>query len=198
MFWTLERTAAVLNRRSGAQKVLPPLMFFTDPERTPDIAAVAARLPPGSAIVLRTFGAADSEVQARKLAQVARRRRLTLLIGADTALAARVGAQGVHLPERLAHRAGPLRRAHPGWIVTTAAHSLRAARGTQAHACVVSAIFPSRSPSAGAPLGAMRLARIAKAAGRPVYALGGVNARTARRLLGVRLAGLAAVDGLRT
>lgn len=198
MFWTLTRTASVLNRRSRLEKTLPALLFFTDPERTPDIEAAARRLPAGSAIVLRTFGAADSEDLARRLVRIARRRRLRLLIGADAALAAKVGAHGVHLPERLAHRAGPLRRAQPRWIVTAAAHSLRAARATGAHAAVVSAIFPSRSPSAGPPIGAIRLAHIARGAGRPVYALGGVNSGTARRLLGVRLAGLAAVEALRT
>lgn len=171
-------------------------MFFTDPERTPDIAAAMARLPAGTAVVLRTFGAADSEAQARRLAPIARRRRLKLLIGADWRLARRVGAHGVHLPERLAHRAGPLKRARGDWLVTAAAHSLRAARRPGPDAAIVSAVFPSRSPSAGAPIGPIRLAKIARAAARPVYALGGVNARTARRLLNVRLAGLAAVDGL--
>ncbi len=173
-------------------------MFFTDPERTRDIEAAAVRLPPGAAIVLRTFGAVDSEDMARRLVRIARRRGLRLLIGADASLAARVGADGVHLPERLAHLAGPLRRRHPTWIVTAAAHGLRAARRPGAQAAVVSAIFPSRSPSAGAPIGALRLARIARTARRPIYALGGVNSVTAKRLLGVKLAGLAAVEALRT
>ena len=56
----------------------------------------------------------------------------------------------------------------------------------------------SRSPSAGAPLGPLRLAGIARAAGLPVYALGGVNDATAGRLRSLRLAGLAAVEGFRT
>lgn len=198
MFWTLQRTAAVLNRRAGAQKVLPALMFFTDPARTPDIAGSMAQLPAGAAVVLRTFGAADSEDQARALVRVARKRRLRLLIGADWRLAAKVHAHGVHLPERLAGLGKPLKRAHPAWLVTAAAHSLRAARRGDGDAAVVSAIFLSRSPSAGAPIGPLRLARIARAAGKPVYALGGVNARTARRLLATPLAGLAAVEALRT
>ena len=120
----------------------------------------------------------------------------TRLDSADWRLAGRVRAHGVHLPERLAHRAAPLKRAHPDWLVTAAAHSLRAARRPGPDAAIVSAVFPSRSPSAGAPIGPIRLAKIARAAARPVYALGGVNARTARRLLNVGLAGLAAVDGL--
>ena len=150
----------------------------------------------GAAIVYRAFGEPGAEAVARRLKAIARARGLKLLIGQDAALARRVGADGVHLPERLAHRAGALRRAHPRWIVTSAAHSLGAARRSQAHAVVISAIFPSNSASAGAPLGPIRLAALVRAANRPAYALGGVNNKTARRLLDAGLVGLAAVEGL--
>lgn len=166
--------------------------------RTPDPEAIAAGLPPGSAIVFRHFGAPDAEVRARRLKAIARERRLLLLIGRDETLARRVGADGVHLPERLAHRAGPLKRARPQWVVTSAAHSLAAALRSPADAVVISPAFPSRSPSAGKALGPVRLARLVGAASRPAYALGGVDNKTARRLLDAGLVGLAAVDGLRT
>jgi thiamine-phosphate pyrophosphorylase len=175
------------------------LLFFTDPERTPDPEAVARTLPAGAAIVFRAFGASDAETRARRLLVIARARRLKLLIGADDRLAARIGADGVHLPERLAHRARPLKTARPGWIVTAAAHSLGAARralASGADAAVVSAVFESRSPSAGRPMGPIRLAALARRAGGPVYALGGVNNETARRLVDAGLVGLAAVGGL--
>lgn len=194
------RTAQALGRAAARRKPpLPPLLFFTDPERTPDIEAAARRLPRGSAIVYRSFGAAGAEAQARRLLAIARSRGLLLLVGADAALATRVGADGVHLPERLAHCARRLRR--PGWIVTAAAHdSLAARRGLSAgaDAVVVSAIFPSASPSAGRPIGPLRLAQIVRTAGGPVYALGGINDKTARRLMPAGLVGLAAVDALRT
>jgi len=164
--------------------------------RTPDPEAIAARLPPGSAVVYRHFGAADAEIRARRLRAIARARGLKLLIGADDALARRVGADGVHLPERLAHRAAALKCARPGWIVTSAAHSLAAARRSRADAVVLSVALPSKSASAGAALGPIRLAGRIRAAGRPAYALGGINARTARRLLGSGAIGLAAVEGL--
>jgi thiamine-phosphate pyrophosphorylase len=180
------------------RKALPALLFFTDPVRTPDPEAVAAQLPAGCAIVYRHFGAPDAEARARRLKAIARERGLKLLIGRDVALAARVGADGVHLPERLAHRALAVKRAHPGWIVTSAAHSLAAARRGGADAVVISVAFPSKSASAGAALGPVRLAALVRAAGRPAYALGGVTKKTARRLLDAGLVGLAAVDGLRT
>jgi thiamine-phosphate pyrophosphorylase len=181
------------------RKALPSLLFFTDPERTPDPEAVARTLPAGAAIVFRAFGASDAETRARRLLAIARARRLKLLIGADERLAARIGADGVHLPERLAYRARPLKTARPGWIVTAAAHSLSAARralASGADAAVVSAVFESRSASAGRPMGPIRLAALARRAGGPVYALGGVNNETARRLVDAGLVGLAAVEGL--
>jgi thiamine-phosphate pyrophosphorylase len=136
-------------------------------------------------------------VVARALRRIAWARGLKLLIGQDWRLAARIGADGVHLPERLAHRAQALRRAHPRWIVTAAAHSAEAARA-HADAVVVSPVLPSRSPSAGPPLGPVRLAALVRASGRPAYALGGIDNKTARRLIDAGLVGLAAVDGLRT
>ncbi|WP_293479662.1 thiamine phosphate synthase [Phenylobacterium sp.] len=177
------------------RKALPALLAFTDPSRTPDPEALAGRLPRGAALVYRHFGAPDAEGRARRLAALARRRGLKLLIGADPTLAARVGAHGVHLPERLAGRAAAIRRAHPGWIVTSAAHSLGAARASRADAVVLSVAFPSRSASAGTALGPVRLALRVRAAGRPAYALGGINNRTARRLIDAGLIGLAAVEG---
>jgi thiamine-phosphate pyrophosphorylase len=172
-------------------------LFFTDPERTPDPEAVARTLPRGAAVVFRTFGAADAEPRALRLKAVCRARGVKLLVGADVALARRVGADGVHLPERLAWRARAVRGR--GFLVTAAAHSLTAARrglAAGADAVVVSPAFPSRSPSAGPPLGAVRLALLVRAAQGPVYALGGVTNETARRLKDAGLVGLAAVEGL--
>ncbi|THD74270.1 MAG: thiamine monophosphate synthase [Phenylobacterium sp.] len=200
-FWTLERTAALLNRAAGRRKGLPHLLFFTDPARTPDACAIAETLPRGAAIVFRAFGAADAEAQALRLKAIARRRGLKLLIGADAQLAARIRADGVHLPERLAANSRRLKAAHLRWIVTCAAHSLQAARRAGAFgadAAVVSAVFASRSPSAGAPIGPLRLAPLVRAAGLPAYALGGINNKTARRLKDAGLVGLAGVEGLRT
>lgn len=160
---------------------------------------MAKALPQGSAIVFRTFGASEALAQGRRLKAIARRGGLKLLVGADARLAAELGADGVHLPERMAGHAGRLKRARPGWIVTAAAHgeaAARRARRSGADAAVVSTVFPSASASAGRPMGPLRLAALARATGLPIYALGGVNNETAGRLVGAGLAGLAAVEGL--
>ena len=197
----MRRTAGLLKRPAAARKGLPALLVFTDPERTPDLEALAGRLPPGAALVFRAFGAADAEAVGRRLLRLVRARGGRLLVGADVELAARIGADGVHLPERAVARARRLKARRPDWLVTAAAHSpaaARRARAAGADAAVVSAVFPSKSPSAGRPIGAIRFAQIARMAGLPVYALGGVNDRTAGRLKDTSVAGLAAVDGFRT
>lgn len=200
-FWSLARTAALLRPREDAGKALPRLLFFTDPARTPDPEAIARTLPRGAAIVFRAFGASDAQARGLRLREIADRRGLELLVGADHQLAQALRADGVHLPERLAHRARRLKAAHPHWIVTAAAHSPLAARrglAAGADAVVVSAAFASASPSAGRAMGPIRLALLVRAAGGPVYALGGINNRTARLLKNAGLIGLAAVDGFRT
>lgn len=196
---TLSRRARRAKPLITGGPALPALFFVTDPRRTPDPAATLARLPRGCGVIYRAFGAPGAAAQGRALARLARRRGLVLLVGGDPRLAARIGAQGVHLPERLAGRASGLRAARPAWLITVAAHSLPAliaARRSGAHAALLSAVFPSRSPSAGRPLGRLKFSALVRDAGLPVYALGGVNSKNAPELAGSGAAGLAAIEGL--
>ena len=195
----LSRTAAHLSPWLVRGKPLPNLLFFTDPERVPDPERVAERLPAGAAVVFRAFGAANAAARGRRLREITRRRGLALLVGADAGLALEVEADGLHLPERLAAQAPDLRATHPDWLITLAAHDRNAAvvgAAAGVDALVVSPIFPSRSPSAGAPLGVEGLRRIVEVVETPVYALGGVRADTASLLLETGIVGIAAVEAL--
>lgn len=197
---TARRLQAVSLAKSGyGRKRLPALLFFTDPARTPDPEAAMARLPRGAGVVFRGFGATDSLAQGRRLATLARRRGLVFFVGADVGLAVALNADGVHLPERLAGRAGLQRALRRRFRLTAAAHGLPAVlkvtRGG-VDGVVISPIFPSQSASAGKPLGAAAFARLVRASPAPVYALGGVNARSARRLQTSGAMGLAAVEAL--
>lgn len=195
----LSRTAARFRPWPVRGKPLPNLLFFTDPERTPDPERVAERLPAGAAVVFRAFGAPDAAARGLRLREITRRRGLGFLVGADVSLALEVEADGVHLPERLAAQASELRATRPDWLITAATHGEAAARGgalAGVDALVVSPVFPSRSPSAGAPLGVEGLKRIVGAVETPVYALGGVRAGTVERLLDTGIVGIAAVEAL--
>lgn len=198
------RSALYLRRRAARRKGggvdprLPALWFVTDPARVADPVAVAERLPRGAGVIYRSFGRPDAEIVGRALAQAARARGLVLLVGLDARLAAKIGANGVHLPERALHLAPRLKRQRPNWLITGAAHGVpalqRAAR-FGLDAVLVSPVFPSKSPSAGRPLGITRFAALARASATPVYALGGVRRTNAARLKRSGTIGLAAVEG---
>ncbi|MEO8811325.1 MAG: thiamine phosphate synthase [Caulobacteraceae bacterium] len=177
---------------------MPPLLFFTDPTRVVDAAAAVEALPPGAGVVFRHFGAPDAGARGRRLRAIARRRGIAFFVGADIALAVRLRADGVHLPERAAGRAGAIGALRRRFTVTAAAHSLPAilrARRAGVDAVVISPVFASASPSAGRPLGTLRFAALVRVAGVAAYALGGIAPATAPRLRRSGACGLAAVEG---
>lgn len=196
----LARTDAEVSRGAGASLTLPPLLFFTDPARTPRPWETAARLPPGAGVVFRHFGAADASATARRLREVTAAAGVRLLIGLDIGLATEVGADGVHLPERAVGQAVALTSAHPGWLVTGAVHGPESiARAGALHAMVLSPLFPAGGVSAARPaLGPAGFRALASSAGRPVYALGGITAGNAPALIGSGACGLAGVEAIRT
>ena len=173
----------------------PPAFFLTDPNRIDDPVVVAERLPRGFGIIYRHFGAPDRVEIAIQLARVSAGRGLTLLIAADPDLAHAVGADGVHWPERL--RQSALSSRGTVGLQTTSAHSARSLRQADHQgfdAAFVSAVFPSRSPSAGTPLGLARYRSLVKTVSIPCYGLGGINSSNALAI--ARLGGFACVEGL--
>lgn len=173
----------------------PRLALMTDDTRLPDPAATIRALPPGSMVILRDYGAPGRAALARRLAVLCKRRRLTFLVAGDWRLAARVGADGLHLPEAMAKRGrGPWSRRR--WIVTAAAHSqaalFRAARAG-ADAALLAPVFPTASHPGRPALGPVRFAAQVRRSPLPVYALGGIGPVTARRLKGAGHAGFAGI-----
>jgi len=191
----LGRVAADL-RAVGPVCRLSPLVFMTDPSRVPDPVSVAKRLPRGAAIIYRHFGQPDA---AQDLRDVTKERDQQLLIGNDPVLAEDISADGVHF-SRDAELIGPIkyRAKHPDWIITMAGlkSGFYAAPLDNLDALFISAIFPSRSKSAGDAIGVEALKDRAARLPVPLYALGGVNAATALNLIDSGAAGLAAIEGL--
>jgi len=174
-------------------------LFLTDPERTPEPWVQAARLPPGAGVVFRAFGREDRRTVGARLAEVCRAHGLIFLVGADEELAGDLEADGLHLPERNLGQAVAVRARRPGWRLTGAAHSpaaLAIAGQAGLDAALLSPVFASRSPSAGAPLGADQFRAWTQRAGLPVYALGGVTRETAPDLADSGACGLAAVGAI--
>ncbi len=191
----LAELAKRLNSENAAGLGLPPLILITDAQRLPDPAGAAERLPSGSAVLLRDYDLAAREALAYQLAEVARRRGLKLLIAGDAALAIRVGAAGIHLPEARAREARRWRHRRQ-WLITVAAHSRQAlhqAAMCGADAALLSPVFATASHPDERPLGLEGFNLLAAQARLPVYALGGVKPTNAARLLSGRAAGVAAI-----
>lgn len=157
------------------ERQLPKLFVVTDPARNPSPLKLAAHLPEDSALVYRHFGAANKQQTARELINICNQQGAVLLIGADPELADFVGADGVHLPERMIGDINQISRFN---IVTCAAHSIQAAHKAVtagAHGVVVSSVFTSTSPSARPALGLNRFRDFVRQIDGPVIALGGIN-----------------------
>lgn len=162
---------------------VPRLLVLTDRRRSSAagrslVETVAAAVDAGApAVVLREK---DLDVEARRrlareVAEVADRADARLVIASDPALAAEVGAAGLHLAA-----ADPACGHGPGWLVGRSCHDLgevRAARAEGVDYVTASPAATSASkPGYGPALGRDGLAELVRAAGDlPVLALGGVT-----------------------
>jgi thiamine-phosphate pyrophosphorylase len=193
----LTRAATALNAAHGAG--LPALILMTDERRLKDPVAAAWALPKGSAIILRHTQAEARASLAERLAPIAKARGLLLLIAGDAALAVRVKASGLHLSQARMREAAQLKARHPHWLITAAAHSLAAlatAKVAHADAALLAPVFATQSHLGRPFLGAARARMMARQAPLPVYALGGIDARSIGRLKGGCFAGIAGVGAL--
>jgi len=170
-----------------------------DDERLADPMAAAVALPRGSLVIIRSRDERKRAALAAQLCAIAKARSLILLIASDPLLAVRTKADGLHLPERRAREASHWRAAHPGWLITASAHSLRAlGRVKNADAVFLAPVFATGSHPGRRTLSPLRANAIARLSRVPVYALGGMTAANARRLCGRNYAGIAAISSLST
>ncbi|MEI9885693.1 MAG: thiamine phosphate synthase [Rhizomicrobium sp.] len=187
----LASAAARLNASHRMAGELPPLALFTDDDRLADPLGAARALPRGAMVVVRAREAARRDALARSI--LALGRDLVVLVADDPKLAARVAADGLHLPARRAKEAAHWRARFPRWLITAAAHG-PGGGGAHLDALFLSAVFATRSHPGRAALTAVRANAIARASRTPVYALGGVEAGNARLLHG--FVGIAAIGAL--
>jgi thiamine-phosphate pyrophosphorylase len=108
--------------------------------------------------------------------------RILLNARADIALA--IGADGVHLPSD-----APLETL-PGLTVARSCHSIDEIKSTNADFVVFSPIFEGHN---GAPGIGLQQLKLACQAGKPVFALGGVNWDNAEQCIAVGAEGIAGI-----
>ena len=164
---------------------LPKQWLFSDERTSVGIAVLAARLPPGSGIVLRHDSLAPGARWGllRRLMRTARAGGLTVLLAGSPATARRWGADGVHLRQRDAKHAGQAHRL--GLLLTMPVHDAHEARSAQrsgADGVFISPLHPTRSHPGAPTLGRAAWLRLARLSGAQPIALGGMTAERARAL----------------
>jgi thiamine-phosphate pyrophosphorylase len=141
---------------------------MTDERQGDGLWEALERLPRGSGLVFRHHGLAPAE--RRKLfdrvKRVAKRRRLLVLTGAG------LRGDGVHGGRGKGFRSASVHNLR----------ELKTAERSGASLVFLSSAFPTRSHPGARVLGPVRFGLIARQAGVPVIALGGVDRRKARRL----------------
>ncbi|WP_417495042.1 thiamine phosphate synthase [Maricaulis sp.] len=185
--------------RGSLRTDLPALFALTDPVRTPDPLDFASRLAPGSGLVFRHFGAPERFHTGAALAELAAARGLHLFVSSDCELADLIGAHGIHWPERDLGKAWARRLRGDRRPFTASVHSPAAStRAARAGIDGVfhSTVFASQSATASRPHGIHAAAALARNVDLAVYPLGGVNADTGRRLIGLGFAGFCCVGAL--
>lgn len=175
---------------TARQRDWPRAWLMTDERMGEKLWTAIDRLPiKHSGIVFRHYSLAEDvrATLARRVADICHRRSLALAVAADEDLAFTVGADLVHNPPE-----PPLRLPF-----SQSVHSLgeaETARVAGAAIIFVSPIFRTRSHPGTKPLGRPLARRIARAAGVPAIALGGVDALRFARLQRDGFYGWAGID----
>lgn len=155
-----------------------------------------ASLPKNTWVIVRAHTKTE-RINAFKTLKKARgnRRDLRLLISVDTALARRLGADGVHYPDRALRRAQP---AVPvNMLQTTAVHCMRskvrAEKRAAASVRLISPILATLSHSGEKTLGWFSARKLIAPSNTPHYAMGGMLANSLNKAIGYGFYGVAGV-----
>ncbi|MBK1691298.1 Nudix family hydrolase [Ectothiorhodospira mobilis] len=153
-------------------------------------------------VQLRAPARTQAEVLAlaREAVPLCHRHGARILLNADPETASAAGADGVHLNGvRLARWAARGLRPQGGGLVAASVHdevSLEQARCLGCDWIVISPVAPTATHPGGKPLGWNRFAELARAAGCPAYALGGMTPAHIPRARACGGQGVAGIRGL--
>ena len=172
--------------------------YVGDDERWLALLGEVASATIGRPVAIQVRAKSASRVESVALAARARDvvpRNVLLQLNGDTALAERLGYAGVHWPEANIPATRP---PHPIAFRSAAAHSLdpaRRARAAGADFAVFGAVFaPGSHPGEGMGLDALR--EVARDAGLPVIAIGGIQPEHVADCIEAGAAGVAVVSGI--
>ena len=200
MLKSLTNMAARLNSQVGKEN-LPRLILVTDETRLVDPSDKIRKLPVGSGVIFRHYNHPSRMHLANTISSICRDKGLNLIISKDVSLALRVNAAGLHLPEH--EILSPSKRVM-GWIKskrgisTCSCHSkkvLHLAGVLGISGALVSPVFPTPSHPAATGLGLKALASLCRTSPIPIFALGGINNKSANSVINCGVYGLAGIGG---
>lgn len=152
-------------------------------------------------VQLREKGSSFDEACAlgREVMDVCRRHGVPFVVNDDVEVAIALGADGVHVGQGDMACAEARRRLGPNAIVGVSAQTMaQAIEAQQAGASYlgVGAVMPTATKPDAVDVGIDELRSIVDAVSIPVVAIGGIDVRTAPRLEGTGVAGIAVVSAL--
>jgi thiamine-phosphate diphosphorylase len=184
---------------------VPALMLVTDRTLTGDGSGLVAQVERAVAGGVNLVQLREKELPDNDLRELGLRlRRATvgralLLVNGPPALAAAIGADGVHLAED-ALAIGAVKRATRGrLLVGRSVHSLDAAQRAAddgADYLVLGTIFASRSHPGGETGGMALIEQVTKALRTPVIAIGGITTHNTAEVVGAGASGIAVISAI--
>lgn len=175
---------------TSRQRPWPRAWLMTDERMGERLWTAIDRLPINHAGIVFRHYATSPEVRAilaRRIADICDRRGLALAIAADVDLARTLGADLVHNPTGTTY----------GLPFSRAVHSIEEADAAKAEGAAlvfVSPVYPTTSHPGGKPLRHALALKIAKAAGVPAIALGGMDSVKSAQLERDGFYGWAGID----
>lgn len=202
MAQTVPELAHRLNRLNAKNTKLPALLLMTDAERLPDPSALIPQLPRNSAIIVRHFSYFKKKELINKINLLCRKHKVKLLVSDNLSLCLSYGLDGVHFSEKTIKKyasCGRLTKPKPDLIFTAACHSktaLIASERMNMDAVLLSPVFSTKSHPKARCLKAFGFSSLKGKSALHTYALGGINPKTAKRLINSQAVGFAGIGNL--
>lgn len=204
---TLEKQARQLNLRNGGPNCpIPPIVLMTDEKRLSDPIPAIIGLPSQSMVIFRHYGLAraDRTKLAYRVRRTCRQYGHLCMIANDLALALRLDADGIHLPEYRIGKTPHIYRQIPhDMLVTSSCHSMQTLRklallapDQRPDGVLISPIFATQShpDQPGMAFSAfLQRTALCRSLGLITIALGGIKPDNVAMLRGSGVASLAGI-----
>jgi thiamine-phosphate pyrophosphorylase len=200
----LAKLARQLNLRNAPRSSLPAIIVMTDDQRLPDPCPALARLPHRSMVIFRHYHHPKRAQIANQIRRACRKFGHLFFVSGDIMLAIRLGADGLHLPDRSQkHLATIFDLACKNHLAISASlHGLAQFRrlrpfASHLNAVILSPVFATKShPGAGFMKRSTfrHIAALAAHNGVAAYALGGINFDHLQNIKSAPICGIAGIS----